>query len=281
MADVGVCSIGYDELIAVVLLRQQRGHLVQPAPGLWNGRAGELRPGTGELLLVTFAEVRPDETALRQHRPPDVCNPYTTMAPERAGRPLPSGRFGEARRRSPQRRPISSASRPRGQSGLASNPASTAPPSAGTGTPSRSVAAARPPTARSVSKLANLTEARIGGRHLKYRPRRNRRRGASNGRATSRDSPGAQIGWLQSVSASRCFPSSQRPELLDAIAAGRGLGYSPVTAADEIYHKDAWLLFAAAAQGTERIRLGRLRGADLHARADLRCSPRRDARRAQ
>jgi hypothetical protein len=36
--DAGVCSIGYDELIAVLLLRQQRGHAVQPAPGLWNGR---------------------------------------------------------------------------------------------------------------------------------------------------------------------------------------------------------------------------------------------------
>jgi hypothetical protein len=36
--DVGVCSIGYDELIAVLLLRQQRRHAVQPAPGLWNGR---------------------------------------------------------------------------------------------------------------------------------------------------------------------------------------------------------------------------------------------------
>ena len=40
--DVGVCSIGYDELIAVLLLRQQHGHAMQPAPGLWNGRA----PGT-------------------------------------------------------------------------------------------------------------------------------------------------------------------------------------------------------------------------------------------
>jgi hypothetical protein len=33
-----VCSIGHDELIAVLLLRQQRGHAMQPAPGLWNGR---------------------------------------------------------------------------------------------------------------------------------------------------------------------------------------------------------------------------------------------------
>ncbi|MGO9906453.1 MAG: hypothetical protein ACLPY3_12150, partial [Solirubrobacteraceae bacterium] len=42
--DVGVCSIGYDELIAVLLLRQQRGHAVQPAPGLWNGRSARATP---------------------------------------------------------------------------------------------------------------------------------------------------------------------------------------------------------------------------------------------
>ena len=42
--DVGVCSIGYDELIAVLLLRQQRGHAVQAAPGLWNGRQARVTP---------------------------------------------------------------------------------------------------------------------------------------------------------------------------------------------------------------------------------------------
>ena len=43
--DVGVCSIGYDGLIPVLLLRQQIGHAVQPAPGLWNGRdAAATRP---------------------------------------------------------------------------------------------------------------------------------------------------------------------------------------------------------------------------------------------
>jgi hypothetical protein len=36
--DVGVCSIRYDERIAVLLLREQRGYATQPAPGLWNGR---------------------------------------------------------------------------------------------------------------------------------------------------------------------------------------------------------------------------------------------------
>jgi hypothetical protein len=39
--DVGVCSIGLDELIAVLLLRHQRGHAVPPPPRLWNGRDPE------------------------------------------------------------------------------------------------------------------------------------------------------------------------------------------------------------------------------------------------
>ena len=33
--DVGVCSIRYDELIPVLLLRRQHGYATQPAPGLW------------------------------------------------------------------------------------------------------------------------------------------------------------------------------------------------------------------------------------------------------
>ena len=41
--DVGVCSIGQDELTAVLLLRQQREHALQPAPGLWNGTAAAPR----------------------------------------------------------------------------------------------------------------------------------------------------------------------------------------------------------------------------------------------
>jgi hypothetical protein len=36
--DVGVCSIGHDELTVVLLLRRQRSHATPPAPGLWNGR---------------------------------------------------------------------------------------------------------------------------------------------------------------------------------------------------------------------------------------------------
>ena len=49
--DVGVCSIGYDELIAVLLLHQQRGYAAQPAPGLWNGRQPEEMPATLEFSL--------------------------------------------------------------------------------------------------------------------------------------------------------------------------------------------------------------------------------------
>ena len=77
--DVGVCSIRYDELIAVLLLRQQRGYATQPAPGLWNGRAGELDRAVGRLLLVTLAEVRLENAALRRHRLREVCDSYMRM----------------------------------------------------------------------------------------------------------------------------------------------------------------------------------------------------------
>lgn len=52
------------------------------------------------------------------------------------------------------------------------------------------------------------------------------------------------------------LPEQPASELLDAIAAADRCGYYACYSADEIYHKDAWLLFAAAAQRTERIRLG-------------------------
>jgi 5,10-methylenetetrahydromethanopterin reductase len=52
------------------------------------------------------------------------------------------------------------------------------------------------------------------------------------------------------------LPEQPARELLEAIAAADGLGYYGCYSADEIYHKDAWLLFAAAAARTERIRLG-------------------------
>lgn len=52
------------------------------------------------------------------------------------------------------------------------------------------------------------------------------------------------------------LPEQPASELLEAIAAADRLGYYACYSADEIYHKDAWLLFAAAAERTERIRLG-------------------------
>ena len=52
------------------------------------------------------------------------------------------------------------------------------------------------------------------------------------------------------------LPEQPASELLDAVALADGLGYHACYSADEIYHKDAWVLLAAAAQRTERIRLG-------------------------
>ena len=37
---VGVCSIGYDEQITVLLLRQERGHQTRSDRGFWSGRRG-------------------------------------------------------------------------------------------------------------------------------------------------------------------------------------------------------------------------------------------------
>ncbi len=51
-------------------------------------------------------------------------------------------------------------------------------------------------------------------------------------------------------------PEQPAQELLDAVALADRLGYNACYSADEIYHKDAWLLFAALARRTERIRLG-------------------------
>src|SRR3954454_18189807 len=52
------------------------------------------------------------------------------------------------------------------------------------------------------------------------------------------------------------LPEQPAGELLEAVALADRLGYHPCYSADEIYHKDAWLLFAAAAGRTERIRMG-------------------------
>src|SRR3954452_20719071 len=52
------------------------------------------------------------------------------------------------------------------------------------------------------------------------------------------------------------IPEQSAEQLLAAAQAADELGYHACYSADEIYHKDAWLLLVAAAARTERIRLG-------------------------
>jgi 5,10-methylenetetrahydromethanopterin reductase len=52
------------------------------------------------------------------------------------------------------------------------------------------------------------------------------------------------------------IPEQPAEELVAAAQAADELGFFACYSADEIYHKDAWLLFAAVAGRTERIRLG-------------------------
>src|SRR3954453_4026054 len=52
------------------------------------------------------------------------------------------------------------------------------------------------------------------------------------------------------------IPEQSAEQLLAAAQAADELGYYACYSADEIYHKDAWLLLVAAAARTERIRLG-------------------------
>jgi 5,10-methylenetetrahydromethanopterin reductase len=52
------------------------------------------------------------------------------------------------------------------------------------------------------------------------------------------------------------IPEQPAEQLLAAAQAADDLGYYACYSADEIYHKEAWLLLAAAARATERIRLG-------------------------
>jgi hypothetical protein len=63
--DVGVCSIGYDELIAVLLLRRQGGYAAEPAPGLWNGRGPLVSPraADGRIARVIREPVRATPTS--------------------------------------------------------------------------------------------------------------------------------------------------------------------------------------------------------------------------
>src|SRR6476661_5445479 len=52
------------------------------------------------------------------------------------------------------------------------------------------------------------------------------------------------------------LPEQPAVELLEAAALADRLGYHACYSADEIYHKDGWMLLAAGARQTERIRLG-------------------------
>jgi 5,10-methylenetetrahydromethanopterin reductase len=52
------------------------------------------------------------------------------------------------------------------------------------------------------------------------------------------------------------LPEQPATELLDAISLADELGYYACYSADEIYHKDGWLLLCAASARTTRIRLG-------------------------
>src|SRR3954451_2622080 len=52
------------------------------------------------------------------------------------------------------------------------------------------------------------------------------------------------------------IPEQPAEQLLAAAQTADELGYHACYSADEIYHKDAWLLLSAAAMRTERIRLG-------------------------
>jgi 5,10-methylenetetrahydromethanopterin reductase len=52
------------------------------------------------------------------------------------------------------------------------------------------------------------------------------------------------------------LPEQPADELLESIRVADELGYYACYSADEIYHKDAWMLLGVAARETERIRLG-------------------------
>ena len=52
------------------------------------------------------------------------------------------------------------------------------------------------------------------------------------------------------------LPEQPASELLDSIQIADELGYYACYSADEIYHKEAWLLLAAAARTTRSVRLG-------------------------
>jgi 5,10-methylenetetrahydromethanopterin reductase len=51
------------------------------------------------------------------------------------------------------------------------------------------------------------------------------------------------------------IPEQPAEELLEAVTLADRLGFHACYSADEIYHKDAWLLLAAAARHTQQLRL--------------------------
>jgi len=67
-AEVPADVIGADHRASVV--RSETSTAYDADPDFRVGRAGELRHRIGELLLLTFAEVRLDMPALNQHRVP-------------------------------------------------------------------------------------------------------------------------------------------------------------------------------------------------------------------
>ena len=70
------------------------------------------------------------------------------------------------------------------------------------------------------------------------------------------------------------LPEQPAAELLEAATLADQLGYHACYSADEIYHKDAWLLFAALAQRDRAASTRAVRRPDLHARPDVRCPTR-------
>jgi 5,10-methylenetetrahydromethanopterin reductase len=52
------------------------------------------------------------------------------------------------------------------------------------------------------------------------------------------------------------LPEHPLADLIDVIRLADDLGFRSCYSADETYHKDMWILFAAAARGTQRIRFG-------------------------
>src|SRR5436190_23277550 len=70
----------------------------------------------------------------------------------------------------------------------------------------------------------------------------------------SAPTPGVRLAHM--LLSFQMLPEQPAQELLNAVALADRLGYHGCYSADEIYHKDAWLLLAAAAERTERIRIG-------------------------